>query len=70
MMLKKQIKIQFLLNLRPKIDLGRTLDEKPLRNRLVKPMHKFSKLVIKTNSKVQKPKTYNKTINNSIYRNK
>lgn len=58
-----------LLVKRLKIDLNRTSNKNPLEE-LVKPMQEFAKLVIKTNSKIHKPKTNNKAINNTIYRNK
>ena len=53
---------------RPRIDRDGTIDNSP--SGLIKPTHKLAKLVIETNSKVYKPKTYNETVNDPIYRNK
>ena len=53
-----------------RIDLGGTIGKNPLGEQLVRPMYKFAKLVIEISSKVQEPKTYNKTINDSILENK
>ena len=39
-------------------------------DRLVRPVQELAKSVTETSSKVQKPKTYNKAINDSIYGNK
>lgn len=33
-------------------------------------MHKFAKLMTKISSKMHKPKTYNKAVNNLIYNNR
>ena len=55
---------------KPRIDLGRTSGKNPPTKRLVRFVREFAKSVTKTSSKVQKPKTYDETINNSIYKNK
>lgn len=52
----------------PRTDIGGTLGENTLKG-LVKPMHKFVKLVHKISSKMQKPKTYNKAIHDPVYGN-
>lgn len=39
-------------------------------NKIIKSIYKFAKSVIGTTSKVRKLMTYNKVINNLIYRNK
>lgn len=54
------------LKQRPKTDLERISNKNPLK-RLIKPVHKFSILVTEIYNKVQEPKTYDKTINNSVY---
>lgn len=64
------MKIHPLCNSKPKIDLSKILSKKYLGNELARPMYKFVKLFTITNCKVYKRKTYNKTINDLIYRNK
>lgn len=54
---------------RPRTDLGKTSGENPS-DGLVRPAQELVKLVIETSSKMCKPKTYNKLVNNSINRNK
>ena len=54
---------------KPRINLGEILG-KNLLDRLVKPLQEFTKSVTETNSKVQKFKIYNKTINNLIHENR
>lgn len=51
-----------------KTDLSKISSKNSLKG-LVKPMYKFAKLVIKTNNKVQEPKTYDQAINNLVYKN-
>ena len=59
-----------LVTQRPRTNLGGTIDKNPS-NRLVRSVHlEFAKLVTETSSKVREPKIYNKTINNSIYKNR
>lgn len=41
-----------------------------LKDILIKPMHRFAKLITTTNSKVQEPNTYNQAINDLIYENR
>lgn len=55
-------------NPKPRTDLDGISNKNSLRNRLVKSAYKVAKSVIETSSKVQEPKTYNKAINNPIYR--
>lgn len=64
------MRIHFSYNPKPKTDLGRILGKNSLRDGLIRPIYKFIKSVTKTNNKVQKPKTYNKVINNPIYGNR
>lgn len=64
------MKIQLFFNSKLKIDLDGTSSKNPLRNGLVRPLHKFAKLITKTNSKMQELKTNDKIINNSIYENR
>lgn len=66
----KRMRIQPSYNSKSKIDLVGTSSKNHLRDGLVRLMHKFAKSVTETNSKVQKPKTYNEAINNLIYRNR
>ena len=56
-----------LQNVQLKIDLGRTIYKNPLGERLISYTYKFAKFVIETSSKVWKPKTYNKIVNDLIY---
>lgn len=63
------IRIYLLHNQKPKIDLGRTIDKNSA-DRLVKPAPEFTKSVTKTISKVQKPKTYDRIINDLVHENK
>lgn len=63
------MRINLFHNLKLRIDLDKTLIKKLLRNELVRPICKFVKLVTKINNKVQEFKTYNKAINNPIYKN-
>ena len=51
-------------------DLDGTIGENPLEEQLVRPMYGFPKSVTKTSSKIQEPKTYNKAINDPLYRNR
>lgn len=53
-----------------KTHLSQTLGKKLFAKELVRSLYKFVKLVTKTGSKVQKPKTYNESINNLSYVNK
>lgn len=53
-----------------KKNLDKISSKNYLKNNLIKPIHKFIKLNTKTNSKIQELKTYNKVINNFIYKNK
>lgn len=58
-----QIKLDRSYNLSmPKIDLGIGLG--------IRPVYKLAKFLIKTNSKIYEPKTYNEAINNLIHGNK
>lgn len=66
----KRMKILSSYNPKPKKNLGGTSSKNLLGNRLVRSAYKFEKLVIETSSKVRKPKTYNKAINNHIYENR
>ena len=66
----KQIKIYFFCNPKLKTNLSGILGKNSLRNRLIRPVYKFSKSVLETSSKMREPKTYNKAINNLIYRNR
>lgn len=50
-------------------NLGRTSSENPL-ERLMRPVQEFAKSITETSSKLCKPKTYNKAINNAVYKNK
>lgn len=54
---------------KPRIDLDKISGKNPS-DGLVKPVREFAKSIIKTNNKVQKPKTYDKVINNLIYGNR
>ena len=65
----KRMKIHLTLDPKPRIDLGGT-SGKNLADRLVRPVQKLIKSVIKTNSKVREPKTYDKAINDLIYGNR
>lgn len=53
---------------RPRINQGRTSGKSLLR--LVRLACKLAKLMTETSSKVRKPKTYDKAINDSIYSNR
>lgn len=65
------MRIYSLLNLEPKIDLGKTLGKNLLiKVRLVRLICKFAKSVIETSSKIQESKTYNKAISDFIHGNK
>lgn len=66
----KQMKIDLFHNLKPKTDLDRTLGKNSLRDRLVRLVPKFAKLITETSSKMQELKTYNETIKDSFYGNK
>ena len=56
------------LNLKPKIDLGMISSKNCLlEDKLVSLVYKTIRLVIKTSSKAQEPKTYDKVINNLFY---
>lgn len=66
----KQIKICFPCNQEPKIYLNRILSNNCLGDGLIRPVYKFAKLVTKTKSKMQKPKTYDKAMNDPINENK
>lgn len=52
------------------IDLDKISVKNPLGDELVRPVRKFAKSVIETNSIVQKPKTYNKANKNPIHDNR
>ena len=52
-------------NLKPRINLGRTLDKNPA-NSLVRPMRVLAKLVTKTSNKMWESRTYDETINGPI----
>lgn len=70
---KDLMKIEDLYNplvQKSRTDLGWTLGKNSLTDRLVRPIHKFTILVTKTNTKIRKLKTYDKVINNLIYKNK
>ncbi len=63
--------IYFIFNLNSKIDLDKVPNKNFLvKDKLIKPVYKVAKSIIKTNSKVQETKTNNKKINNFIYENK
>lgn len=64
------MKIHFPYNLKLRTNLGEILSKNYLGNELVRPTYKFIKVFTITNCKVYKCKTYNKTINNLIYRNR
>lgn len=64
------MKIQSFCKLKLRTILGRTLSINYLRDRLLKPICKFVRLVIKINSKVQKLKIYDKAISNFINSNR
>ena len=53
---------------KPRTDLGETIGENPLGERLVRPTYKFAKLVTETSSKGREPKAYDEAINDPIYR--
>lgn len=55
--------------LKPKTDLNRTSGKNPI-NGLIRPAQELAKLVTKTSTKKQEPKTYDKVINNPIYDNR
>ncbi len=57
-------------NSKPKIDLVEIIDKNSLEDGLIRPMYKFTKSVIKIDSKMGQPNTYNKVINNLIYGNR
>lgn len=71
---KKQERIRvkilqrLLVQLKPRIDQGGIIGKSLVR--LVRPMHKFAKLVTKTSSKVCEPKTYNEAVNDPILGNR
>lgn len=59
------------LDSKPRTNLGGTSGRNPLvGDGLVSPVYKIAKLVIKTSSKVQKPKIYDKAINNLLHRSR
>lgn len=64
------MKIYFFYNSKLRTNLDGILSKNLLRNRLIRPEYKFAKLVTKTISKMWKPKTYNKVIDNSNYGNR
>lgn len=66
------MRTNFSFNPMSRSDLDRTSGKNSLvKEELVNPVYyKIAKSVIETNSKVCKPKTYNKIINNLIYGNK
>ena len=66
----KRMRIYIFCDLKLKTDLGIIPGKNHLRNGLVRPVYKFAKSVTETNSKVRKPKTYNKAMNGPIHRNK
>ena len=66
------MKTNLSLDLKPRIELGRTLDKNLLvGDRLVIPMYyKVAESVDETSSKVQESQTYNEAINNAIHGNR
>lgn len=66
----KRIKIYSTYNSKPKTDLDEISNKNPLREKLIRLIYKFVKLVTKISSKMRKPKTYNEIINNLIYGNR
>lgn len=63
--------IYFIFNQNLKMDLDKAPSKNSLvRDKFIKPAYKVEKSITETNSKVQKLKTYNKKIYNSIYKNK
>lgn len=64
------MKIYVTSNLESRTNLDKILDENSLEDKLVRLKYKFAKLVFETSNKVYKFKTYNKTINNLINRNR
>ena len=57
-------------DLKSRTDLDETIGENPLEELLVRLIYKFTKSVTEISSKVQESKISNKTINNSIHRNR
>lgn len=55
---------------KPKTNLGWTLGKNPFVKKIVRPVYEFAKLMTEINSKMREFKTYNKSINNLIHRNK
>lgn len=66
----KKMRIYSLCNPKPRTNPGGTLSKKHPTDRLVRPTHKFAKLVTKTSSKVREPKSHSKVINDCIHRNR
>lgn len=58
------------LPLQSKLRIDRDMIISKSSKRLLKPICKFVKLMIKINKKMYKSKTYNKAINNPIHRNR
>lgn len=65
----KWMRIHPPLNPKLKTDLSRISGENPLRDKLVKSVYKFIKLISETNSRMREPRTYNEVINNLIHKN-
>lgn len=51
------------------IDLDDISGKNLLTKELIRLIYKFAKSITKTNNKMHKPKTHNKAINNSFYKN-
>lgn len=66
----KWIKIYSSCNPKLRIDLSETSNRKTLKNESVRPVYEFAKSVTKISSKVRKPKTYKKAINDLIHGNR
>lgn len=64
------MKIYHFYNLKLRINLDEILNKNFVKNKLVKQIYKIAKLVIETNSKMRKLKSYNKIINNLICKNR
>lgn len=64
------MKIFIFYDLKLKTDPNRILSKNFIANKLIMFIYKFVKSVTKIKSKMQKLKSYNKVINNLIYKNK
>lgn len=64
------MKIYFSYNVKLKTDLNRVSSKNVFKDKLIKLIYKFVKLIIEINNKVRKPKIYNKAINKPINENK